>query len=102
MGIMLGSVVKLYNTIMMALSRNRLAAFFISLLGQQEVDGIAFFVNSPIEIMPYALDLDIRFIYPPVCFSSSLPLHKRFTIYSITVEIFLTEISGKELRGCQW
>jgi hypothetical protein len=33
--------------------------------GEQEVDGLTLFVDSPVELLPLALDLDVRLVYPP-------------------------------------
>jgi len=39
--------------------------FFVALLGQQEVDGLAVFVHSAIETNPLAPHFDISVVHPP-------------------------------------
>jgi len=39
--------------------------FFVALLGQQEVDGLAVFVHSTIETNPLAPHFDISVVHPP-------------------------------------
>ncbi len=47
--------------------------FFISLSCLQEVDGVAFFIDGPVEIMPYSFDLDVGLIHSPAGANSFLP-----------------------------
>ena len=38
---------------------------FVSVLGQQEVNGLAFFVNGSIPIAPFTFDFDVGLIHSP-------------------------------------
>ena len=39
--------------------------FLVAVGGQQEVDGLAVSIDGAVKVFPLALDLDVRFIYPP-------------------------------------
>ena len=55
------------------LDQESFGSFFISLSGQQEVDSVAFFINGPVEIMPYSFDLDVSLIHSPAGADGFLP-----------------------------
>ena len=48
----------------------------VSVLGQQEVNSLAFFVNGSIQIAPFIFDLDLGFIHSPAGANSFLPFPK--------------------------
>jgi len=46
---------------------------FISVRGQQKVNGLAFFVNGSIQIVPFTFDIDLGLIHSPAGANSFLP-----------------------------
>jgi hypothetical protein len=56
-----------------AFNRESFGGQFVSVLGQQEVNGFPFFVNGSIQIAPFTFDLDVGLIHSPGGPSSFLP-----------------------------
>jgi hypothetical protein len=48
---------------------------------EQEVDGVAVFVDGPVEIFPLALDADVRLVHSPALSNWPLAMAKRFLQY---------------------